>query len=118
MFHKSVAPLFKIPQQHIHLHWGWKNSTIETTTIPVNRNVFHTPHSSSIPNTPVTAPPTLPITSSIDISEHNITYYKVEVPHPDLLYDFDTHRFSAPFFKDGKNSLEAIFHFYCSIKIL
>lgn len=88
-----------------------KNSTIETTTIPVNRNVFHTPYSSSIPNTPVTAPPTLPITSSIDISEHNITYYKVEVPHPDLLYDFDTHRFSAPFFKDGKNSLEAIFHF-------
>lgn len=88
-----------------------KNSTVETTTIPVNRNVFEAPYPSSIPNTPVTAPPTLPITSSIDISEHNITYYKVEVPHPDLLYDFDTHRFSAPFFKDGKNTLEAVFHF-------
>ena len=88
-----------------------KNSLVDTPTLALKKDIIEPPRTSSIPNTPVTAPPSLPITSSADISEYRITYFKVQVPHPDLVYDFSSHSFTVPLFKDGKNSLEALLHF-------
>ncbi|KAL6450376.1 BEM2 GTPase-activating protein BEM2/IPL2 [Candida maltosa Xu316] len=99
------------PQQNTtreHPTLGLNKSSFEENTIPSDIIPSRT---SSIPNTPVTAPASLPITSSSDMSDFKITYFKTHVPHPDLHYDFGLHRFLSPLFKDGKNTLESIIHF-------
>ncbi|RCK65659.1 GTPase-activating protein BEM2/IPL2 [Candida viswanathii] len=88
-----------------------KNSSLDTPTLALKKDLLEPPRTSSIPNTPVTAPPSLPVTSSTDASEYKITYFQAQVPHPDLQYDFTSHTFTSPLFKDGKNTLEALLHF-------
>ncbi|KAG5419504.1 BEM2 [Candida metapsilosis] len=51
--------------------------------------------------------------STLNTSIPPISYHKTILPHPNLNYDFETHRFQTRLFTEDENNIESVIHFFC-----